>query len=86
MFSSEQQVGKGEYTYGWYSASGGRMHGHQERLGFIAVSIFSWSYFMSEHLLTRYKFIPIHLSIKIIKDPTHTKEPQVNYSSSSIIM
>ena len=41
------------------------MHGHQERLGFKAVSIFSWSYFISEHLLTRYKFIPTHLSIKI---------------------
>ena len=66
MFSSEQQVGKGEYTYGWYSASGGRMHGNQERLRFITVSIFSWSYFISELLLTRYKFIPTHLSIKDI--------------------
>ena len=26
---------------------------------------FSWSYFISKHLLTRYKFIPTHLSIKI---------------------
>ena len=58
----------------------------KERLRFIAVSILSWSYFISKHLFTRYKFIPTHLSIKIIKDPTHTKEPQVNYSSSSIIM
>ena len=64
----------------------GKMHVHQERLGFIAVSIFSWSYFISKHLLTRYKFIPTHLSKKILKNPTHTKEPQVNYSSSSIIM
>ena len=53
------------------------MHGHQERLEFIAISILSWSYFISKHLFTRYKFIPTHLSIKIIKDPTHTKEPQI---------
>ena len=73
MFSSEQQVGKGEYIYNWYSASGERMHGHQEMLEFIAVSILSWSYFISKHLFTRYKFILTHLSIKDIKDPTHTK-------------
>jgi hypothetical protein len=39
MFSSEQQLGKGEYTYGWYSASGGKCKAIKERLGFIAISI-----------------------------------------------
>ena len=58
----------------------------KERLRFIAVSILSWSYFISKHLFTRYKFIPTHLSISI-NDPTfQNQEPQVNNSSSSIIM
>jgi hypothetical protein len=39
MFSSEQQLGKGEYTYSWYSASGGRCKAIKERLRFTAVSI-----------------------------------------------
>jgi len=39
MFSSEQQLDKGEYTYGWYSASGGKCKAIKERLGFIAISI-----------------------------------------------
>jgi len=39
MFSSEQQLGKGEYTYGWYSASGGKCKAIKERMGFIAISI-----------------------------------------------
>jgi len=32
-------LGKGEYIYGWYSTSRGRMQSQQERLGFIAISI-----------------------------------------------
>ena len=39
MFSSEQQLGKGEYTYGWYSVSGGKCKAIKEKLRFIAVSI-----------------------------------------------
>ena len=39
MFSSEQQLGKGEYTYGWYSASGGKCKAIKEMLRFIAGSI-----------------------------------------------
>ena len=64
----------------------GKMHVHQERLGFIAVSIFSWSYFISEHLLTRYKFIPTHLSIKDISLYQNHRNLRLNYSSSLIIM
>jgi hypothetical protein len=39
MFSSEQQLDKGEYTYGWYSASRGRCKAIKEKLRFIAGSI-----------------------------------------------
>ena len=39
MFSSEQQLDKDEYTYGWYSASGGKCKAIKERLRFKAVSI-----------------------------------------------
>ena len=39
MFSFEQQLGKGEYTYGWYSASGEKCKAIKEKLRFIAVSI-----------------------------------------------
>ena len=63
MFSSEQQLGKGEYTYGWYSASGGRCKAINERLMFIAVSILVGQIFITKHLVTRYKFIPTHVSI-----------------------
>ena len=64
----------------------GKMHVHQERLGFIAVNIYSWSYFISEHLLTRYKFIPTHLSIKDISLYQNHRNLRLNYSSSLIIM
>ena len=39
MFSSKQQLDKGEYTYDWYSASGGKCKAIKEKLRFIAVSI-----------------------------------------------
>ena len=45
----------------------------KERLRFIAVSILVGTLLLAgtRHLITRYKFIPTHLSIKIIKDPNY---------------
>jgi hypothetical protein len=40
VISSEQWLSKGENTYGWCSASGGKMQGYQEKAkSFAAVSI-----------------------------------------------
>jgi hypothetical protein len=40
FFFSEQRVSKGEHTYGWSSASGGKMQGYQgQAKSFAAVSI-----------------------------------------------
>jgi len=39
LFSSEQRVSKGEYTYSWYSASGERCKVIKDRLRLTAVSI-----------------------------------------------
>jgi hypothetical protein len=71
MFSSEQHLGKGDYSYGWYSASGGRMHVHQERLGFTAVSIFSWSYFIEKS-----PFDPPKVLCEFEK-PSSTQKPEM---------
>jgi hypothetical protein len=37
--SSEEQFSKGEHTYGWSSASGGRCKAIKDRLRFTAISI-----------------------------------------------
>ena len=39
MFTSDQQLGKNKYTYGWYPESGGRCKAIKEKLRFIAISI-----------------------------------------------
>ena len=54
--------------------------------GLKAVSNFSWSYFISKHLLNRYKFISSHLSIKDTSSYQNHIDQRLNYSSSLIIM
>jgi hypothetical protein len=58
MFSSEQQLGKGEYSYGWYSTSGER----------ILVKLLVL--FLALLLLT---FLERHVVYTIIQEKTYNK-------------
>jgi hypothetical protein len=63
------------------------MQGHQGKADrLIAVNNFSWSYFISKHLLTKYKFIPTHLSTKDTSSYQKPRNHKLIYSLSLIIM